>query len=182
MITTLSLTVSGLLAVLTLSGTLPISVQPQVMILAMYGLTVLTNLFITGMIIMRVWRIHRAIQLLGRHGLLQPVVLTLLESAGIYTIFVVIAAISGLLNPSAFEPFLSVLGPVMGLSYCLAILAVTIQRSNDAHDPYDSHQPVTFKTSHIDSTCFTNSDSANIEFASDRGGSACEKGVQAQVV
>ncbi|KAF4594336.1 hypothetical protein EYR40_009139 [Pleurotus pulmonarius] len=87
----------------------------------MFSSTVMANVIITAMITFKVWKTNRASAALfsASYSTSRPMSLTwsilqtLLESAGIYTLGVILTAVSPLFSGDSFSAFLSAIGPLI---------------------------------------------------------------------
>ncbi|KAF4594337.1 hypothetical protein EYR40_009140 [Pleurotus pulmonarius] len=62
------------------------------------------------------------------------VLYTLLESAGLYTLCVIVTAIAPLLSSNWLSAFLSAIGPMIGIAFSLIILLIALGRTVERSD------------------------------------------------
>ncbi|KAF4570155.1 hypothetical protein EYR36_009961 [Pleurotus pulmonarius] len=103
----------------------------------MFSSTVMANIIITGMITFKVWKTTRASAALfsasystsGPMSHTWSILQTLLESAGLYTLGVILTAVSPLFSGNSFGAFLSAMGPLIGIAFSLILLLAGLGRT-----------------------------------------------------
>lgn len=124
----------------------------------MFLSTVMANVTITGMITFKVWKTNRASAALfsasySTHrsmGLTWSILQTLLESAGLYTLGVILTTVSPLFSGDSFGVFLAAIGPLIGIAFTLILLLVGLGRT--AENPSNPTAPtlLVFRQSNAD--------------------------------
>ncbi|KAG9223572.1 hypothetical protein CCMSSC00406_0009692 [Pleurotus cornucopiae] len=129
-------------------GVLAILGNPFPVIYFMFGSTAILNVFISTMITYKAWKMDMGAQSVGGPlSVTARVAHTLLESAGIYALFVVITAIAGMLSFDVFSACLSALGPIVGISFCVIIVLVGLGRTTDTQDTKEILSAIAFQHS-----------------------------------
>ncbi|KAF4570156.1 hypothetical protein EYR36_009962 [Pleurotus pulmonarius] len=140
----------------------------------MFSSTVIANIMITGMIIYKVWKTNQATAAivstdLQGYSRARPmkltwsVLYTLLESAGLYTLSVIITAISIVFTGESFGVFLSTLGPMIGIAFSLIILLVGLGKSHESSSDMTVPTALVFRERQGDL------DSGNVSLVNDDG-------------
>ncbi|KAL4255801.1 hypothetical protein AB1N83_013343 [Pleurotus pulmonarius] len=125
--------------------------RAAVILFPVFMITLMTNVTITGLITFKVWKTNKdsAAIFSGSPNyfrskpmkLTRPILLTLLESAGLYTLGVLGTAISSIFHSDTgiFSAFLSAMGPLIGIAFSLIIILVglgrTVESSNHGAVP-----------------------------------------------
>ncbi|KAF4593387.1 hypothetical protein EYR38_009101 [Pleurotus pulmonarius] len=93
--------------------------------LPILALSVIVNFIITVMIAIKVWMMNRASSTHRR------ILGTAVESAGLYTLFVILSLVSLFISGDSLSSLLSTQGPIIGISVC-SIILLDAYRSEDA--------------------------------------------------
>lgn len=107
-----------------------------------------------GLITFKVWKTNKASAALYSSDsphysksrpmkLTWPILLTLLESAGFYTLGVLFTAISSF-SAASFSPFLSAMGPLIGVAFSLIIILVGLGRTVESSSHGSVPAPLVF--------------------------------------
>ncbi|KAF4594385.1 hypothetical protein EYR40_009189 [Pleurotus pulmonarius] len=132
--------------VLSAFGVLAMLGKPFPVIYFMFGSTAILNVFVSAMIVYKVWKMDMSAQpIAGPLSVTARVAQTLLESAGIYTFFVVVTAIAGMLSFDVFSACLSALGPVVGISFCVIVVLVGLGRTTDTRNTKEILSTIAFQ-------------------------------------
>ncbi|KAL4255730.1 hypothetical protein AB1N83_011939 [Pleurotus pulmonarius] len=141
-------------------GVLAMLGKPFPVIYFMFGSTAILNVFVSAMIVYKVWKMDMGAQPIGGPlSVTARVAQTLLESAGIYAFFVVVTAIAGMLSFDVFSACLSALGPVVGISFCVIVVLVGLGRTTDTRNTKEILSTIAFQ--HGQSTRISQQDSEN---------------------
>lgn len=159
----LSFTIFGILNNLTLSAIYAYA--------CMFSSTVIANIMITGMITFKVWKSNRATATIFSTDpqgysrskamkLTWSVLYTLLESAGLYTLCVILSAISLIFSSESFNVFLSAISPMIGIAFSLIILLVGLGKTVESSSDMTVTTLLVFRQGEIDteSVGFVNGD------------------------
>lgn len=92
---------------------------------ACFCLTIFNSLFITVAIIFRLWRVHRETaraNIRVKGSVILRVMKVLIESAALWTTFVMMNFLAFLAGSNLVSMFLAMTGPAVGISFCLIIV------------------------------------------------------------
>ncbi|TFK34232.1 hypothetical protein BDQ12DRAFT_727017 [Crucibulum laeve] len=99
-------------------------------IVAVFVTTLTSNVIVTG----KIWSIDKKTNKLARSGNAMFVVQIILESAGLYTISLIVTHIGYLTNQTYEFVALDATSPIIGISFSLIIVRVGLGASTEGHD------------------------------------------------
>jgi len=111
---------------------------------AYYAIILFNSVFMSAAISYRLWKVHREAVVVGiatNDSIILRAMKILVESAALWTLFVVLNFITFLANTNIKWSLLSTTSPVIGISFCLIIVRLGIATPEVREDGWGSSRP-----------------------------------------